>query len=428
MGSEVENVYKPDPTDFTPKTTKTIKVEFGPTVAEKIFNFDLKLESAVAKDGTTDVMDGASLQSETKTITVRAGETVGATLFSKITFSKAGTYTYSITEQVSGEEGITDDNTPKTLEIIVTDKDGALYIEKYTYSTGETHSAGPNDTPLTGLEDGLVGSEVENVYKPDDVVVEIEGQKLIQGDTQKDMVFTFTLVPVSMVLPAEAIASGVCPTVPMPATDTVTVTGSGKFAFGKIKYEVAGVYTYKVFEKVENYVGYTFDDSIYDVTVTITDMDGYLTSKVEYALSDAAAKLALFTNIFETASLTVTKTVTTTVVNGDPQYEFTVELFDENGNHLYGVYPITGSIKGKVVNGKATFMLGHNQNAVISDIPIGTYYKVTEKLDEETYTTTFVNRDGTIVREGNISNWYNKPKSVVPNFGGLWINVGDCFE
>ena len=80
------------------------------------------------------------------------------------------------------------------------------------------------------------------------------------------------------------------------------------------------------------------------------------------------------------------------------------------------------------MNGKATFSLAHNQNAVISDIPIGASYKVTEKLDKETYTTTFVNADGTIEREGNISNWYNKPKSVVPNLGGLWINVGDCYE
>ena len=247
----------------------------------------------------------------------------------------------------------------------------------------------------------------------------------VDGDTQKDMEFTFKLTPISAVLTNATTVIEV----PMPAVDTVTTVGPEPFTFGDVHYEWAGVYTYEINETIGNYVGYTFDGRIWTVTVTVTDENGKLTAKSEYEADDkSVAKLAQFKNIFETSTLTVTKTVTTTVVNGDTLYEFTVELFDENGDPLYGVYPITGSVKGNVVNGKATFSLAHNQNAVISDIPIGASYKVTEKLDEETYTTTFVNPDGTIEREGNISNWYNKPKSVVPNLGGLWINVGDCFE
>jgi pilin isopeptide linkage protein len=411
------NPYKPAPTNYQPKVEKFITVDYGPIVAEKIFTFELKLTNEDVQ-GNPDI-PGTNFPTtgEQVSVTIPAGETTASAVFSNIRFDKAGTFTFTVTELTSGEEGITDDTVVWTLTVKVVDDDGALRVESTEYvpaTEDDEHATNADKATFT------------NPYKPEPVDAEIVGQKVIDGETQEDMEFTFTLVPVSMTIPVEAEAT--LTEIPMPAVDTVTVSGAAPFTFGLINYEVAGVYTYKVFEKVDDYVGYTFDDSIYDVTVTITDMDGYLDQKVEYALDGKAAKLALFTNLFETASLTVTKTVTTVVVNGDTLYEFTVELFDENGDPLYGVYPITGSVKGNVVNGKATFSLAHNQNAVISDIPIGASYKVTEKLDEETYTTTFVNPDGTIEREGNISNWYNKPKSVVPNLGGLWINVGDCFE
>ena len=411
------NPYKPAPTYYQPKVEKFITVDYGPIVAEKIFTFELKLTNEDVQ-GNPDI-PGTNFPTtgEQVSVTIPAGETTASAVFSNIRFDKAGTFTFTVTELTSGEEGITDDTVVWTLTVKVVDDDGALRVESTEYvpsTEDDDHATNADKATFT------------NPYKPEPVDAEIVGQKVIDGETQEDMEFTFTLVPVSMTIPVEAEAT--LTEIPMPAVDTVTVSGAAPFTFGLINYEVAGVYTYKVFEQVDDYVGYTFDDSIYDVTVTITDMDGYLDQKVEYALDGKAAKLALFTNLFETASLTVTKTVTTVVVNGDTLYEFTVELFDENGDPLYGVYPITGSVKGNVVNGKATFSLAHNQNAVISDIPIGASYKVTEKLDEETYTTTFVNPDGTIEREGNISNWYNKPKSVVPNLGGLWINVGDCFE
>ena len=317
------NKYVPEPTEFTPKTTKTIKVEFGPTVAEKIFKFDLKLESAVAKDGTTDVTDGADIKAETKTITVAAGETVDDVLFSKITFTKAGTYTYSITEQPSGEEGITDDTSTKTLVIEVTDKDGALYIAKYTYSTGETHSAGPDDTPLTGLEDDLVGNEVENIYTPNPTTFIPKVTKKLTtefGPIVAEKEFEFNLVFKSATAPwatggttgddgttgdaggttgdAKAGTGGTTdenkpkdPAETMqvdgkPYEDSVTVTipvnGTTKTeSFKEITFTMAGTYVFEITEKVPPEVaelpGITeYSDAVWTLTIEIRDTDNQL--------------------------------------------------------------------------------------------------------------------------------------------------------
>ena len=344
--------------------------------------------------------------------------------FSWIDLTWANTYGFSFTEgehtsdpALAAGTFYKKDAPDAAIEVEVFDNYGQLEVKNVTVTAGET-------TETTGTDFTYV-AQFTNEYIPEPTDHPINGEKIVDGDTQKDMEFTFKLTPISAVLTNATTVIEV----PMPAVDTVTTVGPEPFTFGDVHYEWAGVYTYEINETIGNYVGYTFDGRIWTVTVTVTDENGKLTAKSEYEADDkSVAKLAQFKNIFETSTLTVTKTVTTTVVNGDTLYEFTVELFDENGDPLYGVYPITGSVKGNVVNGKATFSLAHNQNAVISDIPIGASYKVTEKLDEETYTTTFVNPDGTIEREGNISNWYNKPKSVVPNLGGLWINVGDCFE
>ena len=344
--------------------------------------------------------------------------------FSWIDLTWANTYGFSFTEgehtsdpALAAGTFYKKDAPDAAIEVEVYDNYGQLEVKNVTVTAGET-------TETTGTDFTYV-AQFTNEYIPEPTDHPINGEKIVDGDTQKDMEFTFKLTPISAVLTNATTVIEV----PMPAVDTVTTVGPEPFTFGDVHYEWAGVYTYEINETIGNYVGYTFDGRIWTVTVTVTDENGKLTAKSEYEADDkSVAKLAQFKNIFETSTLTVTKTVTTTVVNGDTLYEFTVELFDENGDPLYGVYPITGSVKGNVVNGKATFSLAHNQNAVISDIPIGASYKVTEKLDEETYTTTFVNADGTIEREGNISNWYNKPKSVVPNLGGLWINVGDCFE
>ena len=45
--------------------------------------------------------------------------------------------------------------------------------------------------------------------------------------------------------------------------------------FGDIEYNKAGTYEYTVNEVIETVDGYTFDDTVYEVTVTVTPATGY---------------------------------------------------------------------------------------------------------------------------------------------------------
>ncbi len=296
--ADFANTYQPEPTVFTPKATKTIEVDFGPTVEDKTFKFDLALVSAAAKDETTDVRDGQVVPdkdgtpfvSETKEIKVKAGESVEEVLFSVITYTKAGTYTYKIQEQVSGEKGITDDTEEKTLEVIVTDKNGALFIEKYTYKAGgktiETRSTTADGDVLTGLE-AETGAAVENVYKPEPTVFTPKATKTITtdfGPTVVSKTFTFDLTADAAaakdgktdVSGGQVDADGnpfvsETKSIEVAAGETV-----GEVLFSQITYTMAGTYTYTVQEKVSGEKGITDDTEEKTLEVTVTDKDGAL--------------------------------------------------------------------------------------------------------------------------------------------------------
>ena len=282
------NDYKPDTTKFTPKATKTIKVDFGPTVAKKIFNFTLTLDTAVAKDGTTDVKDGADIASDTMSIEVAAGENVAENFFKKITFSKAGTYTYKIQEQVSDEEGITDDTAEKTLVIVVTDKDGALFIEEYTYTPGNHKETTADGDVLTGKEEDedVTGATVENTYTPNPTELTPVVTKIVTidfGPLVAEKIFNFTLK-----LTGEADAAGDEITdgaIIAEGGDTTTLTipagkTTGTATFAPIKFVKAGTYTFEVKEvepkpedEVKKEEGITYDPAVYTLTVVVRDTD-----------------------------------------------------------------------------------------------------------------------------------------------------------
>ena len=115
---------------------------------------------------------------------------------------------------------------------------------------------------------------------------------------------------------------------------------------------------------------YTYDGSVYAVTVEITDVDGALTSQVRYEKGEEASERALFVNRYETGDLTVAKTVKGDGANRNRAFAFEVMLLDANGAPLAGTYPCTwadGSAADAMENGKMTFNLAHGQSLTIHD-------------------------------------------------------------
>ena len=331
------NTYKPAKT--TAVFTAEKKVE-GPTIADDTFTFELY----------KDKVEGTPL--DTQTITGN-----GTVDFAEQTYEEAGTYTYKIVEKAGSTPGYTYDASIYTVIVDVTDIGGKLE-SKVTY--------------VKDLEKAAEGEEVmpsenalfTNTYKPAKTTAVFTAEKKVEGLTPADSTFTFELYKNSV----EAAN----------LLDTQNITGAGITAFAEQTYDAAGIYTYKIVEKAGEEAGYTYDTSVYTVTVEVTDIGGKLESKVAYAkdgADNAAGEVlatAVFTNTYNAGDTKAVFTAKKTI-KGDPQKtsRFTFELYKDSilEANLLDTKSIRG--EGTVDFAEQTY-----------DVP-GTYtYKIVEKAGE----------------------------------------------
>ena len=286
-----ENVYHPASVVVELPVKKNISGNATPT--DKEFTFQLTAKN-----------DAPMPDSDTVTITG-----VGTVSFGKITYSAAGTYTYTLKEIAGADTGYTYDTGVREITVNVTDEGGVLKAEWMV--NGETAES----------------VEFANNYKPASVSIELPVSKKITGNaTPEDKVFTFHLTAKD--------------NAPMPAQggETVTVTGEGKATFGKISYEAAGEYAYTVEEIAGNDHGYGYDSAVHTVLVTVTDEDGML--KAEWTLDGEKAESVEFVNVYAPdsamLSIPVEKHLTGAVTPSDKTFEFELTALDgaplpENG-------------------------------------------------------------------------------------------------
>lgn len=351
--------------------SKTVTAAEGITAPNKAFTFKVLLYQA---DGTTPLAgtfafagrpggtNGTYVSGQIKsgdTIALKAGGSVTVTL-------PTGTH-YEVQELDSKGE-------------LMTSEDGFAVVDK------------------ANLQKGIVGQATQasftNVYSVEPTKVEnaFKVQKKISGRnwTTSD-VFTMTLA-----------AQGEAP-MPKGAKDGVSTIELHKDAqvgnFGTIEYTKPGTYTYVITEQAGDETALTFSKATYRATVTVTDNGtGKLTAKTKIAqLTDDAGntaertvEAAVFTNTAKTGSLTVKKTV----VGGDSQREFgfTVALADRDGEPVSGTFG-KGEHAVTFADGKATFTLKDGGEKVITGLPVGAHYTVTENAAEG-YTTAINGADG----------------------------------
>lgn len=188
---------------------------------------------------------------------------------SPIYYTEAGTYEYDIIEVEKGSSFITTDTAKYHVTVVVTDNgEGKLEVTSTTYT-----------------KDGIPVSKIEfnNTYKAEaSAPVTITGSKELTGI--RDIVdgeFSFTLT-----------GNGV----------NETVKNVGKtFTFSDLTFDTVGTYTYTVSEVNggQKINGVTYDDTVYTVTVTVTDDGtGKLTTEVSYGTGISAIE---FTNDYVAA-------------------------------------------------------------------------------------------------------------------------------
>ena len=168
----------------------------------------------------------------------------------------------------------------------------------------------------------------------------IQGTKTMDGVGADADAFQFKLVPCSVDATGLMIAD-----MPMPTgaglsgagaerSYTMTNAEGGAVQFPTIEYDRAGVYTYQVLEVAGSDPGISYDNSVWTVTVTVTDQGGgVLSSTVAYAKGEAGARAFSFANESNLGSLRLTKNVTagSPDATGNQAFTFTLRIFNERG-------------------------------------------------------------------------------------------------
>lgn len=155
-----------------------------------------------------------------------------------------------------------------------------------------------------------------------------------------------------------------------------------------------------------------------DITYTVTEREspGYFSSLKEAAtgtISETTPSIVAVTNYHREGNLIVSKQVDGRGGDFNQEFKFDIELNDADGNPLNGNYNYAGSSISsdvtapangvlKIRNGKTTFNLKHGQRIVISGLPEGTKYNISEDLSvlgadlKDKYVAGSINSNGTI--------------------------------
>ena len=208
----------------------------------------------------------------------------GGIKLSAITFTERGDYDYNLYEAVGDKSGVTYDRTQYTATAHVEDQGNGTLKGTWTVKNAK----------------GVVVDAVSfhNTYAADPTSVSLGASKVLDGRELKDGEFTFQLTGADESTPM--------PEDPKDGVSTATNAANGSIGFGTIVYDQAGTYQYTVSEVNDKQDGVTYDDTTYEVTVTVTDntAEGRLEATVDYG--DATA--LVFTNTYKKAEATIPKT------------------------------------------------------------------------------------------------------------------------
>lgn len=255
-----DNTYTPTPVDVTVKADKRLTGrdlndgEFAAELKDSDGNLlQTKRFARVPRDAQSD-----------KATDVREGE--GTLEFDKLTFDRAGVYTYTVTEQDGNLGGVTYDRTVHTVTVTVTeDAKSHKLVAAVSYSDGE------------GGEEGIL---FRNTYRPGDVVVELAARKSLTGRGLKADEFEFELVDKDGKV-----------------IDSARNDKDGDIRFKPFTYsrdndgvDDCGEHRYVIRERNTGEKNVTYDRTEHHVTVTVgDDLQGNLTAKVEYDPTDGKA-------------------------------------------------------------------------------------------------------------------------------------------
>ncbi len=260
---------------YSPQVKKEFTSSSAVRPKDKKFNFDLedvgKLEQNPDDPSKTTYKKANGYTMPTEVSVEVTGETTGE--FGAIEFSELGDYYFTITEQEGSDPGYTYDQAVKELHVEVRyNKDqGILEATPYYDDVQVDHAT------------------VTNTYEVKPTYFAPEVMKIVYGDDQpaEDRVYTFTLAEGLWYPNGGPGDDGA----KLPEESTVTITGAGRKKFDEIKFTKAGIYNFEIREEDESNEHYIYDDTVWNVEVTIEDNESQLEVKaVKYTKTITGTK------------------------------------------------------------------------------------------------------------------------------------------
>lgn len=217
-----------------------------------VFNFTLAAGASKDDEGktiTTPMPSVITAQAKKNDPATEINEEIAK--FAEITFTEAGIYKYTITEQKGGLDGVTYNTTAKNVTVVVAkdNETNALRIESVTYEGGTN----------------IVNSFSPSAAVPLQITKQLKGRDWEDADS-----FEFTITG----------STGA----PMPAATTATATKADTVAnFGTVQFKKIGTYIYTIKETKGNADGITYDATEHKITVNVTkNADNVLATEVTY--------------------------------------------------------------------------------------------------------------------------------------------------
>ena len=321
------NDYKPTPTSYAPAVEKTLTGHRLPDGEGKDFTFTLTPDK--------DNPEGATLPKETTLTIPISGKTSDAAVtatkaFGNITFSKAGTYKFTIKETAGTESYYSYDTAEWTLTVVVNDDGlGTLSTTTVSYKSNVEGTAANNGA-----------AKFSNEYHPNPATATLTVSKTVEGQELPDdpdyKTFTFTM----------SMSEDTVPGVTMPenktATVTVTETGEANTAnFDAITFTKAGTYYFVITEDTASLPdGYDKGIPERRAKVVVEDEDGSLVVRsITYFLNNEATPdetdgASDFTNYYDTVETRFAPSVTKKLTGDTPPGTkvFTFKLAEDPDN------------------------------------------------------------------------------------------------
>lgn len=354
------NTFDPAPaTASVPELTKVLAGGRKPGLQEGEFTFVLSLT-----DGAGNVLEGYPIEAK--------NNKDGKVSFGELSFTNLGTYHATVTEKANGDVLIEDDAHAYTFDITVTQTGAGLKAEisnergKKTF----TNTFTPHDNTKTVTKADASGARVD-----------VDGKPVGVGDT---LTYTIGWANNSVDDRGAAQAADVTVTDVLPkGVDYVEGSADGA------AYDAATrTLTWSLGEQTAGAAGtLSFDVKVSAEAAVVDDIAN--TATVEVGENESQTNTT-HNSVPREGSLTVKKTV----VGGDSQREFgfAVTLTDGDGEPVPGTFG-KGEHAVTFADGKATFTLKDGGEKVITGLPVGTCYTVTEDAAEG-YTTTVNGADG----------------------------------